>query len=278
MTRRFSITCVLLPLLMQSCDKPRHERESSLPPAASDRRPRPPRSSSSGPEITRVGLRASLDHAIANSVSADRDHTLETLIEESVELDPELAREAFDHLDPKGAVRQRMVEHLAMRLAEVDLDNAVQWAGTLESDDERSLAFGNVALVISSDDPEAAAKLLSDSGVASRDFDVATVQVIQRWAVKSPAAAAAWVTLFDPGDARAAGLKEIASAWGDQDAPAAFTWVAGIEDATLHAEAVNGIAEAILERSEEDQRTLLTSAPEEIRHRHEQLKAAADDE
>ena len=277
MARRLSITYLLLPLLIQSCDKPDQEKENPPPATEVIRRPRPLRPSSSGPEVTRAGLRASLDRAIANPVSTDRDHALESLIEESVELDPELARDAFLHLDPDGPVRQRTVEYLAMRLAELDLANAVQWAGTLDTDEERSLAFGNVALVLASDDPEAAAKLLSDSGVASRDFDVAVVQVIQCWAVKSPAAAASWVTLFDAGEARTAGLKEIASAWADRDAPAAFAWVSGIQDPAIHAEAVNGMAEAIFERPEEDQAKLLASAPKEIRLRHEQLKAEADE-
>jgi hypothetical protein len=278
MARRISIICLPLLLLVQSCDKPRQETRN--PPAATEttRQPRPLRPSSTGPEVTRAGLRISLDRTIASPVSTDRDQVLETFIEGSVELDPELAREAFDHLEPDGTVRQRMVGHLAMRLAELDLNNATQWAGTLETDEDRSLAFGNVALVLSSDDPEAAAKLLSDYGVASRDFDVAVVQVIQRWAMKSPAAAAAWVALFDPGEARAAGLKEVASAWADLDVPAAFAWISGIQDPAIHAEASDGMAEAILDRPDEDQAELLRSASKEIRLRHEQLKAKADDQ
>lgn len=278
MARRIPLACLMLPLLMQSCDKPRQQSDRRAPATETTRPPRPQRPTTSGPEVTRAGLRTALDRTLTDPVSDDRDHSLETLIEEAVELDPELAAEAFNQLDPEGPVRQRLVEHFAMRLAELDLDNAVQWARTLETDEERSRAFANVALVLSSDDPEAAAKLLSDSGVASWDFDVAVVQVVQRWAAQSPAAAAAWVTLFDPGEARSAGLKEIASAWADSDTAAAYAWITGIQDATIHAEAVNGMAEAILDRPDQEQTELLASAPKEIRLRHEQLKAEADEE
>lgn len=275
MARRAPIPClILLPLLMQSCDETHKETET--PPPAS-RPPRPPRPSP-GPPITRAGLRDSLDRTLAEPLSEARDRSLETVIESSLELDPELAADAFNQLDPEGPVRQQLLGHFAMRLAEHDPDNATRWAAALKTDEERSLAFGGIALAVSSSDPEAAAKLLSDSGVASRDFDVAVVQVIQRWAAKSPAAAAAWVTRFDPGEARSAGLKELVSAWADDNATAAFDWIFSIQDPTTHAEAVNAMAEAILDRPGEDQANLLATAPKEVRLRHDQLKAEADGE
>ena len=54
-------------------------------------------------------------------------------------------------------------------------------------------------MIIAETDPQRAATLLSESGIAGRTFDVATVQVIQRWATQSQSRAAAWVALFPPG-------------------------------------------------------------------------------
>ena len=277
MALRLQIACLLLPLLPLSCEKSRRNRETPEPPAVASRPKRPPVPLTNGPETTRASLRASLDRATTVPASADRNRVLESFIEESVELDPELAREAFNQLSPDGPVRQRMIEHFGMRLAEQNIDSAVQWAASLETDAERSLAFANVALVLSDDDPAAAAKLLSDSGVASRDFDVAVVQVIQRWAVKSPAEAAAWVTLFDEGEARSAGLKELASAWADHDPSAAFAWISSIGNPALQEEAANAMAEAILDRPDSDQADLLRYASKKIRLRLERLKAQADE-
>ena len=271
-----------LPLLcglamgMSSCEKPAEESTTS-PSEVPTRRPiRPSPRDGVGPEITRSGLRDSLGEAIAMPTASDRDDALESIIEEAVELDPELACEAFDQLSPASTSRDQMVEHFAMRLAEQDLDRAVTWAGSLKSDEERSLAFGNVALVLSSDDPAAAAKLLSDSGVASRNFDVAVVQVLQRWASQSPADAAAWVVSFDPGESRTAGIKVVLSAWIEQDLAVTYRWIQAIPDNETRAEAINGLAESILERPEIEQAKLLQSAPNEIRLRHEELTTQAD--
>lgn len=270
-------TFCLASLLLLSCEKKPQDSSSADTPAAANPPVKPRQSPPERPAVTRSSLRQSLDQATSLPASPTRDQALESLAEDAMELDAELAREAFDQLTPNGPVRARMVGHLAMRLAEKDIGNATQWANSLEDETEKSLAFGNVALVLSAEDPAAAARLLSDSGIPSQDFDVAVVQVIQRWAAISPAEAAAWVQLFDASEARSAGLREIASAWADHDAPAAYAWISNLRDPTIRAEAIHGMAEAIQQRPAEDQQQLLRSAPKEIRLHHEKLTAEAEE-
>ncbi|MES2476822.1 MAG: hypothetical protein V4640_13645 [Verrucomicrobiota bacterium] len=276
MSRGFATFC-LASLLLLSCEKKPQDSSSADTHAAANPPVKQRLSATERSSVTRSGLRQSLDQATGMQASPTRDHALESLAEDAMELDAELALEAFDQLTPDGPVRTRLVGHLAMRLAEKDIGNATQWAGSLQDETEKSLAFGNVALVLSAEDPAAAARLLSDSGIPSRDFDVAVVQVIQRWAATSPAEAAAWVQLFDASEARSAGLREIASAWADRDAPAAYAWIFTIQDPSIRAEAIHGMAEAIQERPAEDQRQLLRSAPKEIRLHHEKLTAEAEE-
>src|SRR5690606_20981252 len=88
--------------------------------------------------------------------------------------------------------------------------------------------------------------------------------------------AAAWVVEFDPGEARAAGIKAILSTWAEQDLPASYAWIASIVDSGLRGEVINGMAESILEHPEADHENLLQSAPTEIRLRLEELKTQAD--
>jgi hypothetical protein len=90
-------------------------------------------------------------------------------------------------------------------------------------------------LIISDTDPQRAANLLSESGIAGRTFDVAAVQVIQRWAAQSPSHAAEWVALFPPGAAREAGIKIIAEHWLARDAPAAIAWSDTLHDEVARA-------------------------------------------
>ncbi|MES2657526.1 MAG: hypothetical protein V4689_02855 [Verrucomicrobiota bacterium] len=267
-----------LSLFIVSCDKP---SPSTKPPPQETSAPHVTKSSRPTevePPATRSKFRDSLEKAGKLPTPEERDQALSAVIWDSLELDPELAQEAFRKLSAGSDEKNALIEHFAMRLAEQGSEAAFQWAKALETDEERSLAFGKIALVLSATDPEAAAKLLSDSGVASRDFDVAVVQVIQRWAAESPANAAAWVVQFDAGEARAAGIKAVAAAWSGLDAKATYAWIAGIQDPAIRDEALTGMAESILELPESEQIKMLKLASPDIRTRLEKLKAGADDE
>ena len=192
-----------------------------------------------------------------------------------IDTGPDLALETFRQMTVGSEEKNRLLAHFAMRLADRDTNDAIRWANALTTDAEKSLAFGKIALVLSQNDPERAARLLSESGIPGRDFDAAVVQVVQRWATTSPADAATWVTLFSAGEARSAPLAEVVSMWIGQNATKAFAWIPTIPDPTLRREAESGAAHYILNESASSQETLLKSATAGTLSQFELLKSEA---
>lgn len=265
----------LLGLLLVSCDKP---KKAAPEPATQTTAPRATKSDRPAPTDlpqSRDQLQAAFKAAEETASPEEKNRALAAAIWDAWELEPELARQGLQKLTAGSEEKNRLIQHFAMRLAEQNVEEAVKWAESLETDDEKSQAFGKIALVLSADEPARAAHLLSDSGVAGRDFDVAVVQVVQRWATQSPADAAAWVILFDPGAARSAGLKETVAVWARSDAQAAFSWIAAIQDEQIREEAVTGMVENILDQPDTSQKELLELATPDMRARLEKLKAKA---
>ncbi len=212
-------------------------------------------------------VRAQLQHAMEISGPVERNTALAAAVWEALELEPDLAREAFAQLIEGSAEKNRLIEHYAMRMAEQNVEDAVQWAAALATDEDQSLAYGHIAVVLAEREPERAAGLLSDAGVAGRDFDVVVVQVIQRWAAAAPADAAAWVAGFDPGDARRAGLKTVVGVWAAADPQAVMTWIEGLTDPAVRQEGELGLGQTLREQAPGRQAEWLRLAPPELRTR-----------
>jgi hypothetical protein len=193
----------------------------------------------------RVALRASFDQASGEQDAAAREKILESVAWDALDVDPELAREAFTALTPDSESSRRMVGHFAMRLADENPERAIEWARALEQKEERSDAFGRIAVVISATDPAASAALVSEEMTAGPPRDRAVVQVIQRWSQAAPADAAAWIAAFPQGAARSAGLKAVAAAWLGSDPTALAAWVEAREEGPVRTEAVLAVAEAL---------------------------------
>ena len=168
----------------------------------------------------------------------------------ALEIDPELAREAFGQLPAGSSEKIRLAQHFAMRLAEQNPDEALAWAKSLDTEQEIAAASGQIALVLAETDPQRAANLLSESGIVGHEFDVAVVQVLQRWAAKSAPDAAAWTVSFPPGPARAAGISLIVSQWAQADAAAVFTWMDALQDEAVRKDAVFAMEKALLQQAQ----------------------------
>jgi hypothetical protein len=263
-----------LGLLLVACDKPPPPADNPDKAAAASSTARAMRPAKAPLSQSRDEVRAQLQSAREISSPQERNRALAAAVWEALELDPELASEGFQQLIAGSAEKNQLIQHYAMRLAEQDTDHALQWASELANDEEKSLAFGNIALVLAEKEPERAAKLLSDSGVVGRDFDVAVVQVIQRWAAHSPAAAAAWVSEFDAGEVRRDALQTVVAAWALSDLPAAMSWIAAIAQPTIRQEAVLGMAKSLWQQTPERQAEWLRVAPTEIRSEVEKLRTA----
>jgi pimeloyl-ACP methyl ester carboxylesterase len=162
-----------------------------------------------------------------------------------------------------------------MRLAEQDPDEALAWAASLGTEEEIAAAKGQIALVLAETDPQRAAHLLSESGIAGREFDVAVVQVLQRWAAQAPPEAAAWAASFPLGAAREAGLNIIVAQWAQADAQAAFAWMSGLQDETVRKEVALAMEEALLQQPQNVRDAWLQHADANTRSELEQQREQA---
>lgn len=220
-------------------------------------------------------LRERMKRAVAIQSLQEREQALQEIVWNAIEIDPDLAQEAFLQMTPGSEEKNQLIQHFAMTLAGENHETAMQWASGLKNDQEKALAFNSIALVVSENDPLKAAQILSDSGVAGRDLDVAVVQVIQRWADISPRDAAAWVQLFDSGEARQAGLKAIISTWIRADPRGTMSWISSLQRPEIYQDATLGMAETIFDLPKSEQEEMLQIAAPEVRAHFEKLKSSA---
>lgn len=223
-------------------------------------------------------LREIYEAAIKIESPVVREKALADVAWNALEIDPDLAHEAFRQLPANSPEKIRLIQHYAMRLAEQDPDEALAWADSLGTDQEIAAAKEQIALVIAESDPHRAANLISESGITGREFDVAVVQVIQRWAAKSAPDAAAWVSSFPQGEAREAGIRIIAEKWLPSDAPAAFNWLRNMSDTVIRKETARAMEGVILQQPQDIRDTWLRQADAGIRRElEEQLGNAIND-
>jgi hypothetical protein len=254
--------CLGLGLLVASCDKP---NQAHSPAAENPDAPRVTKKIQRPTREDRPDARSMLRSAHEIEAQEARDKAIAKLAWDALELDPDLAREAMDKLTPGSPERIRLTQHLAMRMAEENVDSALTWAATLDNAHENAAAIGHIALVLADSDPERAGKLLSESGIEGRDFDVVVVQVLGRWAAQSPADAAAWVALFPAGASREAGIRSVVSIWVEADAAGALSWMTALQDDTVRGETIRAMAEALVSQPEEVRKQLLDHADPSLR-------------
>lgn len=224
---------------------------------------------------TPAKLREMMKRAVAIQSLQEREQALQEIVWNAIEIDPDLAQEAFLQMTPGSEEKNQLIQHFAMTLAGENHEAAMQWAAGLKNDQEKALALNSIALVLSENDPAKAAQILSDSGVAGRDLDVAVVQVIQRWADISPTDAATWVQLFDSGEARQAGLKAIISTWIRVDPLGTMNWISSLQRPEIYQDATLGMAETIFGLPKSEQEEMLQIAAPEVRAHFEKLKSSA---
>jgi hypothetical protein len=272
----------LLPLaiiaaLASACDRPSESKQTDLnsrnPGPKTTKLGRPPRDE---PPDARAERRATFTKAREIESPEQREAAIARIAWDALDLDPELAREAFEQLAADGPERIRLIQHFAMNLAEQNIDEALQWADALGSEKETAAARCQIALVLADSDPERAAGLLSESAIAGREFDVAVVQILQQWAASNPPAAAAWVEMFPPGASRAAGIKAVISPWLESDVPAVYSWMEKLGDDALRAEAAAAMAGLLMEQSDAVRADWLRQATPAMRTAIEQQMKEAD--
>lgn len=252
-------------LLFAACDKPREsgaEHASDASPRET-KRVRP--TVDPADEETVVAPGEALQRADSLSSKEEREKALSQVAWDTLETDPDVCLKAYSKLAVDGAERIRLIQHFAMRRAEENPDEAMKWAESLGSEKEIATAKCQIALVLAEDNPLKAAGMLSESGIEGREFDVALVQVVQRWAGNSPAEAADWVVNFNPGEARTASIREIVSRWIEQDPAAVFSWKSGLTDPAIQQEITAALVEAAANEPGDSKPKWLDAADEETR-------------
>lgn len=205
---------------------------------------------------------------------AEREKMLASVAWEAMETDHETAHEAFAKMSPGSPEKIRLIQHYAIRLTAQNIDEAIAWADALENETETSAALSYIAVAVAETEPLLAANLLAEADLPGRDFEVAVVQVIQRWAAQSPADAAAWVGTFSPSAARKASLQAIAERWLPDDAAAAFGWMETMTETTLREEAALALQGVILQQTRQIRDAWLQHATPQIRSELEQQSEA----
>lgn len=269
------LTVLLSGLLLVCCDKPGSSDISDDEPTSNTNIPRRRHALREPAADQPAALRELFEMALAIESPAARDKALADVAWNALESDPELAQQAFEQLPADSPEKIRLIQHSAMRLAEQNPDEALEWADALGTEQEIAAAKGQIALAMAETDPLRAANLLSESGIAGREFDVAVVQVIQRWAAKSAPDAAAWVSSFPQGAAREAGIRIIAEQWLPRDAPSAFEWFSTLQDAALRQETARAMEGVILQQPADIRDTWLQHADSRIRSELEQQRDQA---
>ena len=266
---RFFRQCLwpVVVLCLAACDRSGHQaREADEKPGPQvTKSGRPPRELSHASPTDQ--LREALARAESLAEAPERDKAIAKIAWDVIETDPGLAREALGKITVESVEKIPLIQHFAMRMADEDVDAALEWASTLESEREAAAARVRIALVVADADPARAAGLLSEHGLANREFEVAVVQVLQHWADKSPPDAAAWVAMFPPGDFRKEGIRSVVSQWTQDNPQATFSWLAGQSDEGIRMETGDAIIERFLAQPPEIRETWLQYADPQVREK-----------
>ncbi len=129
---------------------------------------------------------------------------------------------------PNGSAREALIAHSALEWAANDPQAAAKWAEGTKPGAAREKALRAVATALGDTDPIAAATLALNSMKAGRPMEDALVSIVQRWAQKDPANAAAWVAQFPDGSLRDAAVDNLVGRWVDRDGIEAAKWVSGL--------------------------------------------------
>lgn len=269
MSRFFLQTLALaFTLCLTACDKPmkdiRGADEKQGPQITkSDRDPRDARTSSS----QAGAVRKALVRAESLTEAGERDKAIAKIVWDSIETDPGFAREALGKISAESPEKIPLLQHFAMRMADENVETALEWASTLDSEREAAAARVRIALVVAGADPAQAAGLLSEFGLANREFSVAVVQVLQQWAGQSPPDAAAWVAMFPPGDFRKEGIRSVVTKWTQDNPQAMFSWLAGQPDEAIRMETGDALVERFLAQTTDVRATWLQYADPQVREK-----------
>ena len=262
-------------MILASCGEQEKKQEDGASSKEEvSRSHRPAAREDSSERDVKFALRQSFENALAEPDAVARERALEQIAWDGIDVDMEIARKAFEALEPGGAASRKLIAHFAGRLADTDPGQAIEWARGLEDAQERAEAFGRIAVVVSARDPEQAAVLAMAEVPEGIVRDRAVVQIVQRWSQGEPGSAAAWIATLPSGASRTAGVQAVVIAWGQSDPAGLATWIEGRAGKMEQMEYVLSFASAIKGESEEARAQKLAAFHDaEIRRQVENLLA-----
>ena len=178
---------------------------------------------------------AALEWSAALNDPALRARALRGALSSWAEDDPaEAANYTLTELTDRN-VRHHVLEGVARRWAERDLEQALQWARQLPKNDF-SRATRSVLRSIAEHDPHSAAAMfqqiaddLPAAGPIGREYRHMAEEVASIWSSSNPAEAAEWaLTLPERGSIRHGAIGDVAERWMRLDGTAAREWINGL--------------------------------------------------
>jgi hypothetical protein len=141
--------------------------------------------------------------------------------------------------------RDELIRHAAGEWAATAPEAAAEWARRIENAPLRTRTLASIATVWAEMDPRAAATLAIEELEAGRLREDTVVGVVQRWAQREPADAAAWIVTFEEGELRAAALYNLVKLWADQNPTEAGEWLKGLGPGSMRSLAIAAYVEQI---------------------------------
>ena len=161
----------------------------------------------------------SLEHsAVATTNSFDGD-AIKTKVRQWATLHP-LAAAAWVRKLPDGAIKDGLLEDVAIVWAEKDSIAALEWAKGLPVDGGRQIAVLATGYEAGRTDPTNAvmAAMALESGAARNQL---ILYAVKQWSAADPMAALGWVEAVKEGGLRDELFADLATAWAQQDGEAA---------------------------------------------------------
>jgi hypothetical protein len=126
---------------------------------------------------------------------------------------------------PPGAERDDLLVHAISQWAAADSAVATAWALEVPDSNLRQRLLAAVTVARAEQDGSEAAILAANALAAGSEQDRAVVAIVQRWAQRSPEAAASWLAQFPDIPARVPAVQNLLAIWMPQDAGAVKNWV-----------------------------------------------------
>jgi len=134
---------------------------------------------------------------------------------------------------PPTPDRDNLLVHAISQWAASDSYAATAWAQRVSDVNLQQRLLGAVAVAVADQSGPAAASLAAKNLASGIEQDRAVVEIVQRWAERSPGEAAGWLAQFPETPARDAAAQNLVMLWALQDKEAPRNWLQQLPQGSL---------------------------------------------